>query len=538
MKRMMLFAGAFALLLGSGAASAAEEGWEVYRKARPNPLRNSPAVAKILAPFGQVPELPIEPAPNVLRDKVNITLEPGTYENLYIKGTDIVLVTGDESSGLNWIYVTGEGNVIEPGAIVLYDDWVFSRNGGHSLQFGVRNGNLMVGSPGGELVNFSGVGVRWNKSGIIQTIGSYALLNAGNTELHEAVFVNHETALSTVAKAWDTNLSGESVYIIRAGEGLTVYEGLASNAGKASVRLVNPYFSGNLYSVYVDEPHTLFTPEYEPRFSCELVNAYFGPRQSPLAAWDSSDVREGYSKVFTISEPAPTALGQVDSVQTWPREVLFADADFTRNGRINADDFAVMAQSFGDSAKAILFGWRYDLDINGKIGLPDVGLFAYAFAGVSRSEPMSALAASPALPGFLATIVQYPAIRDAAQAEALADPNGFGAMVQSYLQRTAVLEVRGEVPSAFSLGQNYPNPFNSGTVIRFQLPQEANVKLAVYNTLGQVVARLVDERLPAGSYTTMWDGLGADGRPAGSGTYLYRIRAGAYEQVNKMTLLR
>ncbi len=78
-----------------------------------------------------------------------------------------------------------------------------------------------------------------------------------------------------------------------------------------------------------------------------------------------------------------------------------------------------------------------------------------------------------------------------------------------------------EVPRAISLGQNYPNPFNPATVIPFDLAQPAAVTLTVYNTLGQQVATLIDEVVPAGPRTVTFR---ADDLP--SGVYLYRLQAG------------
>jgi hypothetical protein len=96
-----------------------------------------------------------------------------------------------------------------------------------------------------------------------------------------------------------------------------------------------------------------------------------------------------------------------------------------------------------------------------------------------------------------------------------------------------------EVQSApFEVKGNFPNPFNPETVIKFNLPQASAVTLKVYNILGQAVNTLVDEPLSAGSHSVMWDGKNAQGRDVASGVYFYRISAGGYESIQKMTLLR
>jgi len=93
-------------------------------------------------------------------------------------------------------------------------------------------------------------------------------------------------------------------------------------------------------------------------------------------------------------------------------------------------------------------------------------------------------------------------------------------------------------PAHFNLERNYPNPFNPETVIKFTLPLDTRVSLKIYNILGQVVNTLVDEALPAGSHSVVWDGKNEQGSDVASGVYFYRIKAGDYESIQKMTLLR
>lgn len=88
-------------------------------------------------------------------------------------------------------------------------------------------------------------------------------------------------------------------------------------------------------------------------------------------------------------------------------------------------------------------------------------------------------------------------------------------------------------PASFSLGQNYPNPFNPTTTIRYGLPQQSSVTLTLFNTLGQLVATLVNENQDAGYHEAKFDGTGL-----ASGVYLYRIQAGEYVQMRKLLLLK
>ena len=94
------------------------------------------------------------------------------------------------------------------------------------------------------------------------------------------------------------------------------------------------------------------------------------------------------------------------------------------------------------------------------------------------------------------------------------------------------------LPTGFNLSQNYPNPFNPRTTISFSLGSSEWVRLVVYNSLGQRVAQLVDQPLPAGSYRAEWNGCDLTGVPVASGIYLYRLEAGDYFDSRKMLLLK
>jgi hypothetical protein len=88
-------------------------------------------------------------------------------------------------------------------------------------------------------------------------------------------------------------------------------------------------------------------------------------------------------------------------------------------------------------------------------------------------------------------------------------------------------EIEILAPGGFRLEQNYPNPFNPSTTIRFSLPVRCRVRLQFCNTLGQVVAEILDGELPPGSYEKIWN-VGLT-----SGLYFYRLEAISVDDLNK-----
>ncbi len=94
------------------------------------------------------------------------------------------------------------------------------------------------------------------------------------------------------------------------------------------------------------------------------------------------------------------------------------------------------------------------------------------------------------------------------------------------------------LPSAFNLEQNYPNPFNPETEIRFQIPEATHVVLKIYNMIGQEIRTLIDADYDLGSHLVHWDGKDNHGQAVASSVYLYRLQAGSFVKVRKMSLVR
>ena len=147
--------------------------------------------------------------------------------------------------------------------------------------------------------------------------------------------------------------------------------------------------------------------------------------------------------------------------------------DFNGDGLVDFADFFMFADAFGGDDPA------YDLDQSGQVDFADFFLFADAFGG-----PLGKL-----------------------------------------------LELAEEMlvlPESYALGVPYPNPFNSEVVVKYTLPRESEVEVVVYNTLGQVVRRLVEGHRRLGHHRVVWDGRDGTGRELATGTYLVQMRAGEW----------
>ncbi len=95
------------------------------------------------------------------------------------------------------------------------------------------------------------------------------------------------------------------------------------------------------------------------------------------------------------------------------------------------------------------------------------------------------------------------------------------------------VEVEVLPPDRFQLMQNYPNPFNPSTTIKFSLPEISEIKLVVYNSLGQVIQTLLNTKLEGGYHQVNFDATGI-----ASGVYYLRLIAGKFNETKKMILIK
>jgi hypothetical protein len=96
-----------------------------------------------------------------------------------------------------------------------------------------------------------------------------------------------------------------------------------------------------------------------------------------------------------------------------------------------------------------------------------------------------------------------------------------------------VVQFSVSAPSEYALAQNYPNPFNPSTQIVFQIKEDIQVSLTVYDLLGRQVATVVDQQMKAGTHKVTFDATDLS-----AGLYFYSLKAGSFHEMKKMTLIK
>ena len=104
-------------------------------------------------------------------------------------------------------------------------------------------------------------------------------------------------------------------------------------------------------------------------------------------------------------------------------------------------------------------------------------------------------------------------------------------------RKTVVVSTSAAPEAVNALHDNFPNPFNPTTTIAFSLAHESNVKLVIYNMLGQRIRTLVNGKHAPGSHSVVWNGRDDQGRMVSSGVYFYRLQAGRFIETRRMVLV-
>jgi hypothetical protein len=110
----------------------------------------------------------------------------------------------------------------------------------------------------------------------------------------------------------------------------------------------------------------------------------------------------------------------------------------------------------------------------------------------------------------------------------------------TFINTSTTLYIDKELESVmrYTVYPNYPNPFNPITTLRYDLPEDANVNITIYDMMGRIVNNLVSRQQNAGYKSIQWNATNNEGQPVSAGLYLYTIQAGKFRQTKKMVLLK
>ena len=99
-----------------------------------------------------------------------------------------------------------------------------------------------------------------------------------------------------------------------------------------------------------------------------------------------------------------------------------------------------------------------------------------------------------------------------------------------------MIEFLEKVPIKFL--KNYPNPFNPETTISFELNQQGQTLVEIYNVKGQKVKTLLNDELETGVHNLVWKGMDEQGQQLASGMYFYKVKVNKEEKINKMIMIK
>jgi len=169
----------------------------------------------------------------------------------------------------------------------------------------------------------------------------------------------------------------------------------------------------------------------------------------------------------------------------------------------------------------------------------DIADWAAATAWQFTPTPLaSGLTQTATVTNLVAGDVYYLGIKAYDDAGNVSPASNCDSAIAKYELVLDVDEDEANLPDQYQLSQNYPNPFNPTTEILVSLPQATDANLIVYNSVGQEVATLIDNRLSPGEHVVQWDGTDRSGQQVATGVYYYRLAAGDYIETKKMMMLK
>ena len=248
----------------------------------------------------------------------------------------------------------------------------------------------------------------------------------------------------------------------------------------------------------------------------ETINIVDLPENTELVAHLSEQLHAGWQAAL------PDPQEQISMPQTLPW-------DINNDGTVNIQDLVLISNSFGE---APLVHPKVDVNKDGIVNILDLILVAAHFG--ESNNPAAPSTHTKILPEHLSLMEKW-----LTEARLVDDGSN------TFRQGIATLEhlINTTIPTENALLSNYPNPFNPETWIPYDLAQDADVHIHIYNLKGQSIRQLTIGFQAAGTYRTQsraayWDGRNAVGEPVASGLYFYTFQAGRFKATRQMVILK
>jgi hypothetical protein len=246
---------------------------------------------------------------------------------------------------------------------------------------------------------------------------------------------------------------------------------------------------------------------------------------------------KGQAKITTSN--FPIRRSQKVMISVLDENGIWQDID-TRYPRIQKFDYYTDLSEWLDQPQlTVKISWRNGISVDA------VPFYFFEEEPVAQNE-LSLRSASHSAQGDILTQVFYEDLDEAVlmpgeQIDLVFDPINIpqGQSVAVMMKLLGRYEtITSNAPDGFVFEQNYPNPFNPRTNFNFSLPTTANVRLEVYNILGQRVITVIDGEYSAGSHSVSWDGQDERGNSLASGVYFSKFQAGDYSTHRKMVIVK
>ena len=248
----------------------------------------------------------------------------------------------------------------------------------------------------------------------------------------------------------------------------------------------------------------------------ETVNIAGLPENAELVTHFSERLHAGWQAAL----PEVQQLIRVPQTLPW---------DINDDGIVNIQDLVLVSNSFGEETPAYP---KVDVNKDGHVDILDLVLVAAHFGESSNSAaPQKSI---PHLPKYIERVEGWLTEAHLADDGSTVFRQGIATLEQLF--NTAV-------PTETVLLPNYPNPFNPETWIPYDLAEDANVHLHVYNATGESIQQLSLGFQTAGTYRTRsraayWDGRNAAGETVASGIYFYTLQAGQFKTTRQMVIIK